>query len=210
MNISADFKKAAKESGVTGNLVELDEFQAHRFLEVRGETKTVKDLRDELKEIDLDSNNKMCLLEYLMFKYKKTLEQLFAEQKVSPALLAKLDKAIADYLQVLQDRADKAAKIVALESQVQAGGAGAGRAKMELFRLKDQDSAESAKDEHAAMMAKMAAKRALKNPDEEIKRAYAEEQQKVKDEAERKAQEEADKRAASRAALKARMGAFGK
>jgi len=50
---------------------ELDEFEAHRFLETLGETLTVKDMRDRLREIDIDFNKRMALIEYLIFRFKK-------------------------------------------------------------------------------------------------------------------------------------------
>jgi len=50
---------------------DLDEFGAHRFLEKLGETRTIKDLRDELRDIDLDFNRRMALIEYLLFRYGK-------------------------------------------------------------------------------------------------------------------------------------------
>lgn len=50
---------------------ELDQFQAHQFLEKYGETLTVKELSAKLKKIDIDNNKKMCLTEYLTFKYSK-------------------------------------------------------------------------------------------------------------------------------------------
>jgi hypothetical protein len=84
-----------KSYGTKGaKLVELDEFQAHRFLEARGETKTVKDMREELKTIDLDFNKKVAFIEYLLFRYKKTLRDLFTA-KPNAAALAKLEKAVA-------------------------------------------------------------------------------------------------------------------
>jgi len=52
---------------------DLDEFNAHRFLEKLGETKTVRDLRDELREIDMDFNKRMALVEYLLYRYKFTI-----------------------------------------------------------------------------------------------------------------------------------------
>lgn len=55
---------------------ELDEFQAHKFLEAFGETLTVVALREQLRKIDLDVNGKMGLLEYLAFKYDKTVKQI--------------------------------------------------------------------------------------------------------------------------------------
>lgn len=57
-----------KAKGVEGN--ELDEFGAHRFLEAFGETLSVVEMRNALKEIDLDFNKRVSLVEYLVFKYK--------------------------------------------------------------------------------------------------------------------------------------------
>jgi len=55
---------------------ELDEFQAHKFLESLGETLTVMALRDKLRKIDLDANGKMALLEYLCFRFSKAVQQV--------------------------------------------------------------------------------------------------------------------------------------
>lgn len=38
---------------------DLDEFESHKFLESLGETLTVVKLREELRQIDLDNNNRM-------------------------------------------------------------------------------------------------------------------------------------------------------
>lgn len=50
---------------------DLDQFQSHRFMEKIDETVTVKELRARLKKIDIDNNNKLCLTEYLIYKYSK-------------------------------------------------------------------------------------------------------------------------------------------
>jgi len=55
---------------------ELDEFQAHKFLESLGETLTVVALREKLRKIDLNQNGKMGLVEYLCFKYSVTVQQI--------------------------------------------------------------------------------------------------------------------------------------
>jgi len=55
---------------------DLDEMQAHRFLEKVGETLTVKELRKKLKKLDIDSNNRLALSEYLLSKYSKTPQEL--------------------------------------------------------------------------------------------------------------------------------------
>ena len=82
--------------------------------------------------------------------------------------------------------------------------AGDNRAKSELRRMQMDDPASEAKNEMQALQQKLAAKRALKNPQEEEDRLYKEEQQRIAD---IKAQEEAEeqrKRNESRNRLKQR------
>jgi len=55
---------------------ELDEFWSHKFLESLGDTLTVIALREKLRKIDLDANGRMALLEYLIFKYSKTVQAI--------------------------------------------------------------------------------------------------------------------------------------
>jgi hypothetical protein len=78
----------------------------HRFLESRGAAKTVKDMRDELKSIDLDSNNKVAFIEFLLFTYKRTTAQMFTA-KPSDHLVAKLEEAIAQYKAVFEEKKKK-------------------------------------------------------------------------------------------------------
>jgi len=53
-----------KEAGV-----DLDEFNAHRFLESLQETKTVRQMRSEIKEADIDFNKRLALIEYCLWKF---------------------------------------------------------------------------------------------------------------------------------------------
>ena len=55
------------KNGKDGN--ELDEFQAHVFLEKTGRTMTVKKMRAILKEVDVDFNKKVSLTEFFIFHY---------------------------------------------------------------------------------------------------------------------------------------------
>ena len=58
LDAAAEFRKFGSDDGQK-EINDLDEFQCHRFLEKRGETLTVKDLREKIiKEIDLDQNNR--------------------------------------------------------------------------------------------------------------------------------------------------------
>jgi len=54
---------------------DLDEFNAHRFLEKLGETRTIREMRDELREIDMDFNKRMALIEYLLYRYRKPISE---------------------------------------------------------------------------------------------------------------------------------------
>eukprot|EP01083_Nonionella_stella_P109160 317991_1 len=49
---------------------ELDELKAHQFLEKFEETLTVREMREVLREIDIDTNTRVSLAEYLIFRYK--------------------------------------------------------------------------------------------------------------------------------------------
>jgi chromosome segregation ATPase len=98
---------------------DLDEFNAHRFLEQVGETKRVVELRETLKAIDLDFNKRMALIEYLLFRYKQTIKELVsrpqgsanaeemaaAQQKVTNAqnALAEMQKAEAEAKLALEE-----------------------------------------------------------------------------------------------------------
>lgn len=181
----------------TGHIRELDEFEAHRFLEKRGETKTVADLRDQLKLIDLDTNNKVAFIEYLLFKYKKTPKDLFTA-KPNSAALAKLEKAIQQYKAVFEEKKQKEARIKELEAIVAQGGKDAAKAKVELKRLQMEDPSGETKNEMNAIHAKLAAKRALANPEEEERRVFEEEQKRLAEEKRKQEQEEEKKKQESR------------
>jgi len=43
-------------------------------LEKLGDTKTVKDLREELRAIDMDFNKRMAVIEYLLYRYRKPID----------------------------------------------------------------------------------------------------------------------------------------
>jgi hypothetical protein len=53
-DMALEFQSFAGPLKTGEHVQELDEFQCHQFLEKRGETLTVADLRKELKEIDID------------------------------------------------------------------------------------------------------------------------------------------------------------
>ncbi len=55
---------------------ELDEFWSHKFLESLGETMTVIEMREKFRTIDVDFNKRMSLIEFLSFRFKKSIQEV--------------------------------------------------------------------------------------------------------------------------------------
>lgn len=78
----------------------MDEFEAHRLLEAFDETLTVKDMRETMKVIDQDFNLHVSAIEYLVFKFNKTVKEVCESpqgdntEKIEAAQ-AKLDAVLA-------------------------------------------------------------------------------------------------------------------
>jgi len=75
---------------------DLDEFNAHRFLEHMGETKRVVELRESLRSIDLDFNKRMALIEYLLYKYKQTIKELLSRPQGESEELAQAEQRLKE------------------------------------------------------------------------------------------------------------------
>jgi len=73
---------------------DLDQFQAHRFLEHLGETCTVKELRAKVKNLDVDRNKRLALCEYLADKYDKSVQQVIDAPQGGQAAQEALDRAV--------------------------------------------------------------------------------------------------------------------
>ena len=54
----------------------LDEFESAQFLESIDQTMTVLKRRAVLKEIDINTDHRMSLIEYLVFKFKVDIKEL--------------------------------------------------------------------------------------------------------------------------------------
>mmetsp|Transcript_8512 Transcript_8512/g.11705 ORF Transcript_8512/g.11705 Transcript_8512/m.11705 type:complete len:401 (-) Transcript_8512:146-1348(-) len=88
---------------------ELNEFDAHRFLEMIGETLTVKDMRAFLRSVDIDFNKMVSLTEYLVSKYKvKWRELIHKPQDDAKAMEER--KAAQDAVDLAQQRTDEATR----------------------------------------------------------------------------------------------------
>lgn len=146
----------------------------------------------------------MSITEYLLYKYKKTLKDLFEAKPVNALLLKKLEEAIEQWKNVFKVKKEREERIMELEKIVEAGGSGAPKAKAELMNLKMQDPSSLVKDEMAAVHAKLKAKRALANPNESEEEAYRQEQERLR----QKEAEEKKKMEDSKARLRERAKMF--
>lgn len=123
-----------QEKKAAGN--DLDEFNAHRFLEFWQETATVIRLRELLRELGLDRKKRMSLIEYLVVKYRVTIRELIARPQGTNVELARAQQA----LQAAQDEINK---IETRKAQLEAAANGTGikamQAKNELAQLLSAD-----------------------------------------------------------------------
>jgi len=114
----------------------LDEFNAHRFLERLGETKTVKQMRDELREIDMDFNKRMAIIEYFLWRYHKTVSDFLSKPQggVDPEELAETQRLVEEV-----NRALLVSQAAAEEARLR-----------EAEAKRDEDEAKAAADEARA------------------------------------------------------------
>jgi len=100
---SSNWMKKKKKDGN-----ELDEFLSHKFLEDIGETLTVLQLREKLRQIDLDMNKKMAITEYLLFKFNKQVGDLVnAPQSSNKDEIEKAQKMVEDAKSKLEELLQK-------------------------------------------------------------------------------------------------------
>jgi len=210
LNFAFEFKKFLK----TGEN-DLDELQAHVYLEKRGQTMTVKDFRQAIMDIDLDQNHRVAFIEFALFQFKKTLKDLFAPPKnIPPELLAALDDAIKQYEAVLAKKAAKEAKIAQLEATIALGGVKGKAAQNELAQMLAADKLEENRAEISSAYNKRKAEGALSDEkalseraEKERAEALRQEQERLaadkakKDEEERKKKEDSRARLAAKSSL---------
>jgi len=86
------------KKGKAGN--ELNEFDAHRFLEKNEETLSVRDMREMLKKIDIDFNKSVSLSEYFVCKYNVDWKKLVSATMGSNTDELEKAQAMVDAAQV--------------------------------------------------------------------------------------------------------------
>jgi len=123
----ASFAKLDKKRGAEG--CELDEFEAHQFLEHNVGAMTVADMRKALEKIDVDENRMMSLLEFLIFHYEVDAEKVAtwapsgsaAQQTQIEAVQRQMAKA-QDSLEDCKSKAE-ASRLVAADAEATAATA---------------------------------------------------------------------------------------
>lgn len=189
---------AAAAASAESTATHLDEFKAHVFLERRGQTLSVVELREVMRNICADENDftKFSFIEYLVWSYQKTLKELF---EVKPydlePLLKGLYQAIHDYQ---EQKAKHDAKTEEIEDAVKKAG--------------DEGSVVKGLVAQAALkqvLTRGATKRTRDSVYHKYKQAKAEKkfQARKKAELELKKQQEREERKAAKARMAARMAA---
>jgi len=135
--------------------LDLDEFNAHRFLESLGETKTVKEMRESIIQSDLDFNKRLALIEYCLWKFKYKVEDFVSRPQGDSAeiqqlslLLQQIQSDIEEGQRKAEDAANKAK--YAAEKAEEA-------AKQAAEALSKEKSARSAEDELKAALSNLKA-----------------------------------------------------
>jgi len=100
---------------------------------------TVIQMREVLKEIDLDNNRRISLLEYCLYKFKQTIKELLKRPQGMNEELAKAQQALAA-VQAEIEKIEK--KKSELEAASRGGGVKAMQAKNELSQLLVADNTE--------------------------------------------------------------------
>eukprot|EP00471_Norrisiella_sphaerica_P007631 CAMPEP_0184493252 /NCGR_PEP_ID=MMETSP0113_2-20130426/25499_1 /TAXON_ID=91329 /ORGANISM="Norrisiella sphaerica, Strain BC52" /LENGTH=418 /DNA_ID=CAMNT_0026878453 /DNA_START=41 /DNA_END=1297 /DNA_ORIENTATION=+ len=164
------------------NGAELNEFDAHRFLEKINETLSVKDMRAFLKSVDIDFNKMVSLTEYLVSKYRVQWKELVhkPQDDKQAAEERKAAQAAVDLAAQKTEEASEAHKAAAEREQVAkdekkeaSEKAGEAAKKSAAAKAKEEESAE------AETKAKAAAAASQKAYDES--KAAADEQKKALD-----------------------------
>eukprot|EP01123_Difflugia_compressa_P007209 TRINITY_DN1979_c0_g1_i2.p1 TRINITY_DN1979_c0_g1~~TRINITY_DN1979_c0_g1_i2.p1 ORF type:complete len:243 (-),score=54.84 TRINITY_DN1979_c0_g1_i2:23-751(-) len=149
----------------------LDEFWSHKFLEGIGKTLSVVEFRQEFKKIDANSDKNMGLVEFLLWEYKFSVDELMkrpqggetGEVLKAQAMLADVEtrfKAAQDALDkasVTEANAKKAA-VVATQSAEQANATAEAAACAAAEQKAAVDALKAQEDAHAAKTADLTQK----------------------------------------------------
>lgn len=138
-----------------------DEFNAHRFLESVGETKSVVELRDQLRESNIQFNKRLSLIEYLLFRYSKKISEFIKRPQGDNAEeIAKAQQMLAEVQKSMDEaiaRADEAKKAV----EAQRAALSEVEAEERAYKEKTDELTRKSEDESIGLVARNRAKNEL-------------------------------------------------
>ena len=215
--LASKFQKYLKDQN---EVLDLDPVQAADFLQKNGKTRTAQQRKDELKEVDMDFNNRIGLTEYFLLHYKvMILTEYFKRMEMNPTvslendgvgltgvadmlleelftmpigLDPEIEAAIEEFMKAKKQKEDKMNELLNLSEGT---GVKALKAKAEIAQMNAADNTE---ENRVEITLKAAQRRASKfSAAEQLAKKENEEKQMVE-----------KKRRDSRAALAARAAQF--
>jgi len=129
--------EAFPQGWVEGN--SLDEFWSHKYLEVWGKPLTAIAFRQEFKKIDVNFDKHMALVEFLLYEYKQSVEELLSRPQGTNDELVKAQaalEAVQTEIRKIEKKKDE------LEAKAAVGGVKGNAAKNELEQLLTADPTE--------------------------------------------------------------------
>jgi len=108
-------EKDKKEAYTPGS--DIDEVLAHKVLESFGETLTALKLREVLRTIDLDSNKRVAVIEFCLFKFKGEVKDLLDEKRL---VNQGVPQELTDAQKALEDARKEIEKVEAKKKQLEA------------------------------------------------------------------------------------------
>jgi len=88
VQLSSEFQRYLQRGGE--GKVDMNFVQAAEFLQKHGKARIAQEIKDELKDIDLDNNNRISFIEYLLIHFKvMVLTEFYKRHEISP--VEKLD-----------------------------------------------------------------------------------------------------------------------
>ncbi len=206
LDMSEVFRKIAKSDRNDLNAADLNEVEFLRFLTTQGRTMTRDQMRKTFASVDFDKSGGVAFIEWLLFRYEKTVEDLYAPQDPLPAeLRAELNQTMEEYQQAMAQERVFTDKIAELEAVVAQGGVKGNTAKAELESLKNKFSNEKVRIEKIKLAAEKKRRLSQNKVNQYTAQAAADKEAKVKSELQAKDKAESEKaaqEAADRAAKK--------
>jgi len=199
LEIVEDFIKSVPEGEK-----ELNEFEARRFFERRGRVFTAMEMRTFMRTVDINRDHKVSIVELLLFKYDKTVQQMFATktEELHPTIRV-LQEAI-EAVQLFNDQARaQKAQIEELQKLAKEGGVKGVKAQHQITVIQNKDPLGRNKLEVALDKAKRDARVYLKKND-----PHQIEQNRLDDNKKKKEDDEIERRRAAKEKIDALAGAM--